>query len=157
MPIETPLQKLEYALNPFVSFIVLPLFAFSNAGIELDVNFSAAIFNQVSIGIILGLIVGKFLGIMSFTALFVKLKIAELPRNTNWGVMAGSAIMAGIGFTMSIFISNLAFEDPLIEKQSKMAILLASGLAGILGMLIIRFFSRKLDYEEIEQKDDDSS
>lgn len=155
--IETPLQKLEYALNPFVSFVVLPLFALSNAGIELNVNFWEAITTQVSLGIIFGLILGKFLGIMSFSALFIKLGIADLPRNTNWGIMAGAAIMAGIGFTMSIFISNLAFDNELIEKQSKMAILLASVLAGIIGILVIRFFSQKLRADEIEQKDDDTA
>ncbi|MEQ8908362.1 MAG: Na+/H+ antiporter NhaA [Vicingaceae bacterium] len=151
--VETPLQKLEYTLNPFVSFIVLPLFALSNSGINLDVNFWDAISNQVSLGIIVGLILGKFIGILSFSALFVKLGISDLPRNTNWGILSGAAIMAGIGFTMSIFISNLAFDDPLIEKQSKMAIMLASILAGIIGMLIIRFFSKKLEIEELEQKE----
>ncbi len=155
--VETPLQKLEFALNPFVSFVVLPLFALSNAGIEFNLNIWEAITNQVSIGIILGLIVGKFVGIMGFSWILVKLKIADLPRNANWGTMAGAAIMAGIGFTMSIFIANLAFTDETMVKQAKMAILFASALAGIIGLLTIRYSAKQLHPEEIDRKDNEEA
>lgn len=141
--IEPPLQKMEYALNPIVSFFILPLFALSNAGINLDVNIWDALTNNVSLGIIFGLIVGKTLGILSFSALFVKIGISDMPKNTNWGVLTGAGIMAGIGFTMSIFISNLAFDDPEINRQSKMAILFASTLAGVIGILTINYFIDK--------------
>ena len=135
--VEPPLQKLEHALNPFVSFIVLPLFALSNAGIELHPDMFYHLGNQVSLGIILGLILGKFLGIISFSYLFVKLKISELPKGISWKTLCGGAIMAGIGFTMSIFISELAFKDAEVRAQAKMAILIASILGGIIGMFII--------------------
>ena len=141
--IETPLQKLEYSLNPFVSFFILPLFALANAGIEIQPESWSGLLEPVSIGIVTGLIIGKCLGILSFSALFVKLGIAELPKNTNWGTIAGASIMAGIGFTMSIFISELAFEDPAVKAQAKLAILIASTLAGIIGMLVIKAFIGK--------------
>lgn len=141
--VETPLQKLEYSLNPIVSFFILPLFALANAGIEIKMESWSGLLEPVSIGIVVGLIVGKCIGILSFSALFVKLGISELPKGTNWGTMTGAAIMAGIGFTMSIFISELAFEDPVVKSQAKLAILIASTLAGIIGMLIIRMNSNK--------------
>ena len=141
--IETPLQKLEYNLNPAVAFVILPLFALANAGIEIQPESWSGLFEPVSIGIVAGLIIGKSIGILSFSALFVKLGISELPQNTNWGTMTGAAIMAGIGFTMSIFISELAFEDPAIKAQAKLAILIASTLAGIIGMFVIKVFLGK--------------
>lgn len=141
--VETPMQKLEYALNPFVSFFILPLFAFANAGIEIHSDAWAGLFEPISLGIIFGLIAGKCIGIISFSALFIKLGISELPANTSWGKLTGAAIMAGIGFTMSIFISELAFKDPVLKTQAKMAILVASTLAGIIGMVIIRMNSKK--------------
>ena len=143
--IETPLQKLEYNLNPVVSFFILPLFALANAGIEIQMESWSGLLEPVSIGIIAGLIVGKCIGILSFSALFVKLGISELPENTNWGTMTGASIMAGIGFTMSIFISELAFEDPVVKSQAKLAILIASTIAGIVGMLVIKAFLGKKD------------
>lgn len=141
--VEPPLQKLEHALNPFVSFVVLPLFALANAGVEFHSGMGANLTNQVSLGIILGLVLGKFLGIVSFSALFVKLNISELPKGVSWGMLSGGAIMAGIGFTMSIFISELAFSDEEVRAQAKMAILIASVLGGIIGMTLIQYFSRK--------------
>lgn len=141
--VETPLQKLEYALNPVVSFFILPLFAFANAGIEIHSEAWAGLLEPLSLGIIFGLIGGKCIGILSFSALFIKLGISELPKKTTWGMMTGASIMAGIGFTMSIFISELAFKTPEFKTQAKMAILIASILAGIIGMLIIKTFTKK--------------
>ncbi len=134
---ESPLQKMEHGLNPFVSFFVLPLFAFSNAGIVFSPEMGAEMFSRVSLGIMLGLIIGKTLGILSFSFLFVRLKISRLPAGINWKVLTGASVMAGIGFTMSIFISELAFTSEEIKTQSKMAILIASTLAAIIGMWII--------------------
>lgn len=141
--IEPPLQKLEHALSPFVSFIVLPIFALANAGVVLHTEMFADLTNQVSLGIILGLVLGKFLGIVSFSALFVKLKISELPKGVSWGSLSGAAVMAGIGFTMSIFISELAFDSAEVRAQAKMAILIASIIAGLIGMLLIQYFSKR--------------
>ena len=141
--VETPLQKLEYALNPVVSFFILPLFAFANAGIEIHSEAWAGLLEPLSLGIIFGLIGGKCIGILSFSALFIKLGISELPKKTSWGMMTGAAIMAGIGFTMSIFISELAFENPELKTQAKIAIFIASILAGVIGMLVIKAFTKK--------------
>mgnify|MGYP003637726864 CR=1 FL=1 len=141
--IEPPLQKLEHALSPFVSFIVLPIFALANAGVVLHTEMFADLTNQVSLGIILGLVLGKFLGIISFSALFVKFKISELPKGVSWGSLSGAAVMAGIGFTMSIFISELAFDSAEVRAQAKMAILIASIIAGLIGMLLIQYFSKR--------------
>ncbi|KAA3642632.1 MAG: Na+/H+ antiporter NhaA [Bacteroidetes bacterium] len=137
--VETPSQKLEYALHPLVSFIILPLFALSNSGIVLDGDIFEVLTNNLSLGIILGLIVGKFLGIFGFTTILIKLGVAKLPKGTNWGILAGAAIMGGIGFTMSIFISDLALNDQEMKDQAKMAILLASFLSGLIGFLIIKY------------------
>ena len=141
--VETPLQKLEYTLSPAVSFFILPLFALANAGIEIHAESWKGLLEPVSVGIILGLVVGKCIGILSFSALFVKLGISELPESTNWGTLTGAAIMAGIGFTMSIFISELAFEDEAVKSQAKLAILIASVIAGVVGMLIIKANCKK--------------
>lgn len=141
--VESPLQKMEVGLNPFVSFIVLPLFALSNSGIELEASFVQVFQMEVSQGILLGLILGKFLGIFGFSWIFIKLGWANLPSSTSWGTLAGAAVMGGIGFTMSLFISELAFTDPFIKAESKLAILIASTLAGIIGMLIIRISLKK--------------
>lgn len=141
--VETPLQKLEYNLNPVVSFFILPLFALANAGIEIRPESWSGSLEPVSLGIVTGLIIGKCFGILSFSALFVKLGLSELPKNTNWGTMTGASITAGIGFTMSIIISELTIEDPTVKAQAKLAILIASTLAGIIGMLVIKAFIGK--------------
>lgn len=141
--VEAPLQKLEYALNPVVSFVILPLFALSNAGLNLNVNLWEAISSDVALGIMFGLVAGKLLGILSFSALFVKLGISELPKNTTWGIIASAGVLAGIGFTMSLFITNLAFDSELLVEESKMAVLVASTVAGIVGMLMLRYYLRK--------------
>jgi len=140
---ESPLQKLENSLNPFVSFIVLPLFALANSGVVFGEDLWASLGSNVSLGIILGLILGKASGIAGFSYLFVKLGISALPKQTNWGVMIGAGIMGGIGFTMSIFISELAFPSEEVRTHAKMAILMASGLAALLGMLVITLFSKR--------------
>ena len=117
--VETPLQKLEYNLNPIVSFFILPLFALANAGIEIQPESWSGLLEPVSIGIAVGLIVGKCIGILSFSALFVKLGISELPENTNWGTMTGAAIMAGIGFYHVYFYLRIGFRRPCGKSSSE--------------------------------------
>src|SRR5690606_6744179 len=94
--------------------------------------------NSVSIGVVLGLLLGKFAGILGFTWITVKLGLAGLPQHTNWRHIAGVSVLAGIGFTMSLFISELAFDDSLLIGQAKYGILIASVLAAITGSLILR-------------------
>lgn len=135
---ETPLQKIEHALHPYVAFLVMPLFALANSGIIIGADFFSAVLNPVSIGVTAGLVLGKFSGILLFCFVMVKLGIAKLPEGGSWKHMVGVALLAGIGFTMSLFISGLAFSDPKYVEQAKYGILIASVLAGVLGTLVLK-------------------
>ncbi|MFD2148325.1 Na+/H+ antiporter NhaA [Mucilaginibacter antarcticus] len=135
---ETPLQKIEHAIHPWVAFIIMPLFAVANAGIIISADFFTAIQNPVTIGVMIGLVVGKFVGVISFTWLMIKSKISDLPLNASWMHIIGIALLAGVGFTMSLFISGLAFSNSLYISQAKYGILLASIIAGVLGMLVLK-------------------
>ncbi|GGI28713.1 Na+/H+ antiporter NhaA [Pedobacter mendelii] len=135
---ETPLQKIEHALHPYVAFLIMPLFALANSGIIIGADFFSAIVNPVSIGVAAGLVVGKFTGILLFCFVMVKLGIAKLPDGGTWMHMTGVALLAGIGFTMSLFISGLAFSNPEYVEQAKYGILIASVIAGIFGILVLR-------------------
>jgi NhaA family Na+:H+ antiporter len=137
MAAETPLQTIEHALHPWVAFGIMPLFALANAGIVINADFFSSVINPVSIGVAAGLIIGKFIGILLFCWIMVKLGLASLPDQANWKHIAGVALLAGIGFTMSLFISDLAFKDPALIDQAKYGILIASVVAGILGTLIL--------------------
>ncbi len=139
----TPLQRFEHKLNPWVSFLIMPLFALANAGVILRGNFLNSILNPVSIGIILGLFLGKQLGIFIFTYLSVKLKIASKPPSVTWRQFYGAGILAGIGFTMSLFISNLAFTNEELLNISKIGIITASLISGIIGFLIFKINKAK--------------
>lgn len=138
----SPLQELEDSLHPVVNWLIVPLFAFANAGIFLgDLEFSS-IFHGVSLAIIVGLVVGKFLGIFLFTWIAVKLKWAPMPDEANWSMMASVALLGGIGFTVSLFIANLSFGtgDPLLSEilnNAKLGILVGSLIAGFLGWLLL--------------------
>lgn len=134
----TPLQVLEEVLHPWITFLIIPLFALSNAGVGIAGSFFSDILNPISIGVFSGLVVGKLLGITFFTWLFVKLGIASLPQNITWRHVGGIGLLAGVGFTMSIFITALAFTDPRMIDQSKYGILLASLAAGIMGVFTLR-------------------
>jgi NhaA family Na+:H+ antiporter len=135
---ETPLQKIEYALHPYVAFVIMPLFALANSGIMIGADIFSAIINPVSLGVTAGLLLGKFTGVLLFTFIMVKTKLAELPQKATWGHITGVSVLAGIGFTMSLFISALAFHDPQMIDQAKYGILLASVLAGTLGLFILK-------------------
>lgn len=138
----SPLQDLEDSLHPVVNWLIVPLFAFANAGIYLgDLSF-ASIFEGVSLAIIVGLVVGKFIGIFTFAWIAVKLKWAPMPQDTNWSMMASVALLGGIGFTVSLFIANLSFGtgDPMMSEilnNAKLGILVGSLLAGFLGWLLL--------------------
>ncbi|MBD5311670.1 MAG: Na+/H+ antiporter NhaA [Bacteroides sp.] len=138
----SPLQDMEDSLHPVVNYIIVPLFAFANAGIYFgDLQFSA-IFHGVSLAIILGLVLGKFIGILSFSWICVKLGWAPMPEGSNWKQMASISMLGGIGFTVSLFIANLSFGtgDPYMSQllnNSKLGILVGSLLAGFLGWLFL--------------------
>lgn len=135
---ETPLQKIEYALHPWVAFAIMPLFALANAGMVIGPDFFSSMINPVSLGIMLGLVAGKFLGVFTFTWLMVRFKVAGLPQSAGWGHILGVALLAGVGFTMSLFISGLAFNDPAMAVQAKSGILIASAIAGVAGIIVLR-------------------
>lgn len=134
---ETPLQKVEYGLHPWVAFVVMPLFALANAGIIIGADFFSSLLNPVSLGVMIGLVAGKFIGVLSATWLMVKFG-AQLPANSTWKQITGVALLAGVGFTMSLFISGLAFSHAEMVDQAKYGILLASLLAGILGVIVLK-------------------
>ena len=138
----SPLQDLEDSLHPLVNYLIVPLFAFANAGIYFGGMEASAIVSGVSLAIICGLVVGKFLGILLFSWLTVKLHIAPMPTGTNWKQMASTALLGGIGFTVSLFIANLSFGtgDPYMSdllNDAKLGILLGSFLSGFLGWLFL--------------------
>jgi len=140
--VQSPMSKLEHSLHDFSAFIIMPLFAFSNAGFSVD--FSNINYPSVFSGIIVGLVIGKPLGIIGFSLLAIKLKIAKLPEQITSLGLVGLGVLAGIGFTMSIFISQLAFDNNLMIANAKLAILIASFLAAILGSLVLLKSGKKV-------------
>lgn len=135
---ETPLQRLEHAMHPLVAFVVLPIFAFSNAGITFTSDLFAQITSNITLGVWLGLTVGKTVGIAIFSKVMVLLKLAELPTGVTWKKIYAVAFLASIGFTMSIFITELAFTDPQKVLQAKLGIFIASAIGGIAGYFLLR-------------------
>ena len=137
----SPLKSMEHDLHSVVAFAILPIFAFANAGINFSGVGMEQIFHSVSLGIALGLFAGKQIGIMFFCWLAVKLKMAKLPDSFSWMSMYGVATLCGIGFTMSLFIGSLAFEETSVNLlfDERMGILLGSLFSGVLGYLILRF------------------
>ena len=140
---ETPLQKLEHSLHHWVMFLIMPLFALSNAGLHLSASFFEGGINGVMLGIFFGLLFGKIIGITGFTFLMVKTKLADLPEQANFKHVFGVSILAAVGFTMSLFISNLAFTDAHLIESAKYAILITSLLAGVLGILYLKSLKQK--------------
>ena len=139
----TPLQRFEHGLHPWVSFFIMPVFALANAGVTIGSGLTSAITHPVSIGIILGLFLGKQIGIFSFSYLAVKLKLASEPEGVSWKKIYAASVLAGIGFTMSLFIANLAFNSPELLNISKVGILAGSLLSGIIGFIILKSALRK--------------
>jgi NhaA family Na+:H+ antiporter len=142
----SPSHRLEHVLHKPVAFIILPIFALANTGIVIGSGWTAQLASANGIGILAGLVVGKPLGIMLLCLLAVKLRIAALPAGLGWRHLFGAGLLAGIGFTMSIFITNLAFTaQPDVITESKMAILLASLVAGLLGYMWLKLFALRGD------------
>lgn len=141
----SPLRNLEHALQPWVAFLILPIFSFVNAGVSLSGMTFSDVVAPVPLGIIAGLFIGKQLGIFSFCWLAIKLGIAKLPPGSTWVQLYGVSILCGIGFTMSLFINSLAFENAAKEyaEMSRLAILLGSLLSAIVGYIILHFSFRK--------------
>ncbi|MCL8537585.1 Na+/H+ antiporter NhaA [Chryseobacterium gallinarum] len=139
----SPLEKLEHQLHIPVSFMIMPVFALTNTNITFSSDMVSGITSTLGLGIICGLILGKLIGINAFSLIAIKLKLSSLPQNSNWFQMIGVGLLAGIGFTMSIFIALLSFKDEiLIQDEAKFAILIASFIAAILGFIILSISSK---------------
>lgn len=140
---EAPMHRLNRELLPLVTFLIIPIFAFANAGINIGSNFSNAISSPVVLGVVIGLVFGKQLGITLFAWIAVKTGFGSLPRNVSWTHIYGAAWLCGIGFTVAIFIANISFIDETLITQAKMGILFASLLAGAGGYLILRLTGKR--------------
>ena len=135
-------DRLEHALHPWTSYVIIPIFALANAGVELSGDRIAdAVASPISIGVALGLVVGKPLGIVLFSFLAVRTGIASLPEGVSWAMLLGAGMIAGIGFTVSLFIAELAFESATHVDDAKLGILAGSALIGMAGFLALRLLS----------------
>ena len=138
----SPLQNLEHSIAPWVNFIILPIFAFANAGVSFSGMKLNLLWDPVTLGIILGLFFGKQIGVMLFTYVGSLLKVCKLPSDISWAQYYGLSLVTGIGFTMSLFIGSLAFTDPEYQTSVRLGVLIASLLAGILGYLTLRITTK---------------
>lgn len=136
------LSDIEHAIHNYVNFLIVPLFVLANTAILIPAGITQQLNTTLSLGIMLGLVIGKPTGILLFCWLTVQLKFGELTKGLNWKHMTGLGLLAGIGFTMSIFIALLAFSDPTIQDISKMAVMLATLLAIILSFVWFKFFTK---------------
>ena len=134
----SPLEKIEYELHPWVAFLVLPVFAFANSGVSLTGLSFSDLMHPVPLGIFLGLFFGKQLGVFLVSYLAIKIGIAKLPEGASWKMFYGCCALTGIGFTMSLFVGTLAFNDLQALHLAKLGIIAGSLLSGILGFIIIK-------------------
>lgn len=140
----SPLEKLENKLHFPVNFLIMPIFALANTNIILKNGMVDGLFTNFGMGIICGLVFGKVIGITTFSFVAIKMKISEIPFKSNWIQMLGAGFLAGIGFTMSIFIALLSFKGhPEIQEEAKFTILIASAISGFIGYILLKYFGRK--------------
>jgi NhaA family Na+:H+ antiporter len=129
----SPVQRLEAALHPYVGFLIMPLFALANAGVEISI---ADFRDPVATAVMMGLVIGKPVGIVTTSYIAVRLGLATLPENINWGVMVAAGFLAGIGFTMALFIAGLALDETHLDP-AKIGILAGSALSGVIGVAML--------------------
>lgn len=141
---QSMLHHLEHSIHKPVALLIMPLFALANTGIMVSGNISSMLLEPVSLGIIFGLVLGKPIGIFVFTFLGVKLKAGALPDGVNWPMVVGMGLLGGIGFTMSIFISGLAFNSELTTDFAKISILAGSAMAAVGGLLVLYFTTKPI-------------
>ncbi|QHQ34003.1 Na+/H+ antiporter NhaA [Algicella marina] len=138
---KSPLHSLEHALEPYVYFLIVPIFAFANAGVSVTGLSLADLVSAVPVGIAAGLFFGKQIGVFAFTFAVVKLGFARLPHGVSWVHIYGLSCLAGIGFTMSLFIGGLSFTDPVLAAEVRLGVLTGSILSALLGYAVLRAFS----------------
>jgi NhaA family Na+:H+ antiporter len=141
--VETPLQRMEHAMEPWVAYLILPLFALANAGVVLGaLDLGTAALHPVTLGIIFGLALGKPVGIILFTWLTTKILRVNLITGATWSMILGVGFLGGIGFTMSLFISALSFTEPVFQEYAKIGIIGGSLVSGVLGYAVLRWAAR---------------
>lgn len=140
---ESPLHKLEHHLHKPVAFAIVPIFGFANAGVSFAGVSMSVVTEPLTMGVAAGLLLGKLVGVLGTVAVLVNFKLAELPAQASWGQMAGVAFLCGIGFTMSLFIGLLAFNDPHVQDHVKIGILLGSLTSGLIGAVLLTAFGRR--------------
>lgn len=143
-PSVSPLHLLEHALQKPVAFLIIPIFGFANAGVSFAGVTPAVLVEPLTLGVAAGLVLGKLIRVFGIVALLVRLGIADLPAAASWGQTLGVALLCGIGFTMSLFIGLLAFEDPAMQDRVKFGILAGSLIAGLSGYIILRLTNREI-------------
>jgi NhaA family Na+:H+ antiporter len=150
--LQAPLRRLERSLNPWVAYLVVPIFAFANAGVHIRGDIVEVLTSPLAVGIIGGLVLGKPLGIMLFSWIAVKLGIADLPAEVSWSQLFSASWLAGIGFTMSLFIAGAAFSEPVLLDIAKFSILVASLLASVIGFgLLLLTSSTRRQVSRLEE------
>ena len=142
---KSPLHSLEHGLSPYVLYFIIPVFAFANAGVVLAGMEMSQVLAPLPLGIALGLIIGKQVGVFGVTFLMVKTGMARMPHGANWAQIYGIACLAGIGFTMSLFIGSLSFSDPALMNEVRIGVLSGSIISGIIGFVALRMSTSKAD------------
>ncbi|MBT3626354.1 MAG: Na+/H+ antiporter NhaA [Gammaproteobacteria bacterium] len=137
-----PLQELEHTIMPYVTFMIMPIFALANAGVVIAEDFGAVLTSSIAVGIVAGLVIGKPLGIFVFAWLSVKLKVAELPEDVTFTQIGAVGMLAGVGFTMALFISTLAWADTSIIETAKTGVLLGSLVSALIGSFLLYLTTR---------------
>ncbi len=154
---DPPLIKLEDSLHRVVPFLIIPLFGFANAGLSFAGLSMANLVEPLTLGVALGLLCGKIIGVFGFSSIAIGSGIARLPQSASWLQMGGVSLLCGIGFTMSLFIGLLAFANhPVLQSEVKVGILGGSMVAGILGYLILRFSKRRAEEEPEDEMQHES-
>lgn len=138
-------DRLQDAFHPISAFVVVPLFGLANAGVQLDGHsLHQALTSHVTIGVVVALLVGNTIGISGATAIALRARLGDLPGQVRYGHLIGGALLAGIGFTISLFITDLAFSDPNLRQQAQIGVLTGSALAAVMGSLAVRYLGERL-------------
>lgn len=145
---KSPLHSLEHGLTPWVAFFIVPVFAFANAGVELSGLSTDSLTSPLTLGIVAGLVLGKQIGVFGATWLLVKSGLARLPDGVNWAHIYGLSALAGIGFTMSLFIGGLSYGDPALMNEVRLGVLAASAISAVIGFVVLRRFGTKQETAE---------